>query len=464
MVKRGNENAQMRKEDYEALESRGGGGGGEDEGGVGFERAPEDVRRKRRIVSARRPQGSTPGGTGGGDDDDNGGAKKSAFANFSFGAPTPAAANFSFSAQKSTDTNGSSGGASTPFLFGGGAAPAPAPATTGKAGFSFGGSSSAGGGTAAPAFSFTGGSSSTTGAASSAKPFSFGGGATTTTSVTPAGSELCQKYQKHANRLEDRFLEEVQNVDLKYSDISPLLNRYLDAVYVLEESYWGEKEELQKKGGSTTSASQNGAAGASTNAFLFGATPSAAPAPMTAFAGATPGTSLFGGNANAGATPAAASNAFASTAGTPGTLGEDGESMPSEPSELQEGDADKDYNVLETVAPGFVHFYVTRKGESKKLCGGGALKFQEHKTTGKRRMIMRNASSGKVLLNMSIDGIPYSSKISEPNRKYDEGLETVILKGTAEPAVGVETIYMRQRVRQKLGEPLLKTILEKCVK
>lgn len=47
MGKRGNENAQMRREDYEAMESRGGG----DEAPSGsFSKASDEVLKKRRII------------------------------------------------------------------------------------------------------------------------------------------------------------------------------------------------------------------------------------------------------------------------------------------------------------------------------------------------------------------------------------------------------------------------------
>ena len=56
MGKRGNENSQLSKEDYEALDD--GNGGSEPTGS--FEKANEDTLKRRKIVRPRRPPGSSP--------------------------------------------------------------------------------------------------------------------------------------------------------------------------------------------------------------------------------------------------------------------------------------------------------------------------------------------------------------------------------------------------------------------
>jgi hypothetical protein len=402
MGKRGNENAQMRREDYEALESSGRGRGGDDEEVTqGFERAPESVRAQRRIVSARRPR-KRPDTTS----DDGETKSPNPFANVSLvggGAATPAAAPglFSFGSSSKSSSNSM-----------------PAPART--MGFSFGGtnnSSSISKPPAAPTPGFSFGGTSTS--SSSTKPstsVSFGG--TTSSSTAPSSSNTLQgTFQAYANALEQDFQKELSQYPIKYVQCLPMLDQYLDAVHCLESVYWNRAKQESGKTSSTTAASTT-----ASTPFVFGV-----PTPASTVASTnTPATT-----AGAAETPAA-----------PTTGGETPASLNAPSSVGKNAEADKDWKDL-VVFDGVVHCYHHRGDKAAKFCAG-TLKCQENVANKTRRMVMRNEASGKVELNVTIpNGMPVVGGVSK-SKKYPSGIEQVVFISIRDADHGQEKFTLRR--------------------
>lgn len=463
MPKRGNDNPQMRREDYEALEARGGGGGGGD--GVlsqGFEKASEGVRRKRRIIKASRPK--TPSNNNSGVAGSQSEKKTGAFANFSFGTPA-AASSTGFGAGSKSESK----------------------AASSMGGFSFGASSSSSLGASPPktsgGFSFTAGESITIAPGSTTKPFSFGSSTNSGSSSSGSGGTspqeaLRNEYQQMANQLHSDFTTFVQPYLGTGADIRKPLARYLDAATLcLKEEYLSKKKKLGGSApGNAATTKVSFAASPAPAAPLFGVPPQK---PAGTPAAATPGFSFTGGSTPAISTPGVVSN----TPGlTPAGSTFSASAAPADANSIAnadeaaadtgkddksdavlEGDADKDWMTLDVVMNS--HFYALTEGTQKreKIAGGGKLKIQEHKESKIRRMIMRNEAVGKVLLNLSVGkGMPVVKLPDGKHKKHISGIENVMIMGVLKEGEKPQKILVR-RVIDATAKPLM-DVLNEAVK
>jgi len=524
MVKRGNENAQMRREDYEAQEARGGGGGGGngggggDEEGIGFQRANESDMARRRIVSAKRPKnsvrgdGNGGGGGGGGGGGDKDSKKTGAFANFSFGANTPAPPpSFSFGATaagigvggigggfkpevkpsnnnflfgNSGASSGMSFGAKTttaadntnkPFSFGGTTPLVPAPSGV-TGGFNFGGS---GGGSSPASVAPVGNGSSSAGGM-----FQFGSNNNNNNnnSSKNTNENLPVKFQKMAKQLESDFLSAISaQGDIANTDISKALDFYLDAVACLEAKYWSqEKENISSTIGGGGKEGANNPFGISNsnnltssntgNSFApSGGTTTAATDPVTPTTSGgkvggfsfTPGSKITLGTTPATSNPFAPStSAAADNDNTDDAAATDDNDDDTKGGAL-EGDADNDWTLLDTLTR--VSLFKKDKVDQtqQRLTGPGTVKFQEHKENKGRRIIMRNEASGKVLFNVAVSkGASTHAYPITVSKKHPEGIETVLFLTSLDGNAVEHILAKRVYDKSKPMGPVFKTMFE----
>ena len=457
----------MRREDYEAQESRRGGGGGDGGFSEGFDKAPEEVRQTRRIVRVKRSKQQSPAG--------GEGEKTGAFANFSFGGTTAAAATppsgvggFGFAGRSSHSQSKAGLGVSFGGANGGDDVTTTSPPavirdhSVAEFAFSVGAAVSN-----SKPFSFAPASAAAP-AASSSSSFSFG--ASTKAPSASSASSLAQQYQTLAKKLETDFLTEVQKYPIRNTDISKTLDYYLDAVLCLEQRYWAKA-----KTASGTGTAGTGNAGKPRKKTISFAAPTDG--------GTSPKTPPFGGAPPRAATPAASRNSFAATpaasknslAMTPGSAGTvstpagGAETLLETPpannnndpsSSVQEGDADKDWDTLEVLMNTHFYSFSDDGRRTTKVCGGQKLKIQQHKESNSRRMIMRNDASGKVMLNLAVGrGMPVAALPNQKSKKHIDGIEQVSFYGMLDEQKGGQRLLVRRVIDKRAGlEPLAETM------
>eukprot|EP00429_Kryptoperidinium_foliaceum_P020140 CAMPEP_0176028422 /NCGR_PEP_ID=MMETSP0120_2-20121206/13950_1 /TAXON_ID=160619 /ORGANISM="Kryptoperidinium foliaceum, Strain CCMP 1326" /LENGTH=419 /DNA_ID=CAMNT_0017361633 /DNA_START=87 /DNA_END=1346 /DNA_ORIENTATION=+ len=376
MGKRGNENSQLSKEEYEALEST-----GDPSASGSFARASAEVLAQRRIIRrTRKPSSASPNVSnfGGGSSSQAAPAGGGVFANVKL--------------------SGSSSGAPS-------ASSVPRFALPASQGASMSGSKNA----------FA--SVKLTPAAPKPPSSSGGSGNTTNGSIEAKRDALIAKFKKH-----------ISNAPLR-QDHSLATLRFLSTMNALDEEEMEAKENKSSVGNDAAAHAPSPAklspapasapslfSPAPAPAFSFGSSPAPAPASKPSFS--------FGSTTSSATTesPAPASSGFnfapapTSAAPVPGAnvkvslspvpeastnAGEETDEAAPEEEKKELESADGDWDLLMTVKVRLYHY----RSEEKKAVkfATGPLKVQQLKTNPKsRRMVLRESSSGSVLFNVGI--------------------------------------------------------------
>ncbi|CAB9526488.1 expressed unknown protein [Seminavis robusta] len=352
MPKRGSENSQMKKEDYEAMMAQDSGG----DDGKGFEKAAPDVLNQRSRVTAKRAPRSTPAA-----------------------APAPAA-----------------GSSSNPFASFSFSAAAPAPATP-----------------------------------SAMTPVATPANMASTEGAPLSGQEkLVKRYQDQACAFIDSFAKTCKEINPQTTYMLPIVDHVLDALYVVEDQYWKHSKKDEDDKSPATTSKDFGIASPAPN--LFGAA-APAPSPKAFRFGSTNApnagdgmTTAFGGGTPAPAPPSSGAN-------------EAGDAPLDENIHAVMADTDPDWKLLETI-PKVPVYTIDKQGKYEKKFKGD-LKLQEHKENKKKRMIIWNNVTGKVLLNSVF---PQSMAFASTPDKSDPSMVTheahFVGKITAEHEAGVITL------------------------
>jgi hypothetical protein len=454
MAKRGNENGQLTKEENERLESADGGG---DASGV-FSRAPDEVLASRRTYkSARRPPSSAslgltvPNANGYGDGDAPVKANPFAKVDLTKGISTPS---FAFGVKSTATTTASAPAPAagvTGFSFGQKAAPAPVTAATPSVPFSFGqslSSSSAAAPTpastsATPSFSF--GKAPSSSAVSSSSSSSGAAG----TGGNKEAAKLCAK----ANR---NFRDTVLGMPSSVTDLSIAAEKYRRfAIHQMDKA---------QKSSTTT-----GTTGSSTSGSSTGAGPSAPAAP------AAPAPS-FGGFAATSKSPAASggSSSFAfggnsRSAAPPPVPGADtttetadgDAAAPEDPADGIQAAVDPNWDDVEDFEPIMAYHQKDTKDKDSAFAkfAQGKMRVQRSKDSASHRMLMRDKTGLKVLLNMKVSAA-MELKWKEIGKRRNVDFGEITFYGTNKEERGYELIRLLTPV--SAGEPLYHQLKALC--
>ena len=439
MGKRGNENNQMRKEEYEALEDAG--GGSEPTGS--FEKANEDTLKRRKIVKPRRPPGSSPPTSSG----KSGG---SLFGSVNFGG-------------------GIAG-------FGGGT---PAPAKKG------------------PAFSLVGKPITAAPASSASSPpaqpaLFFGQPQPSNRQKKSAPIQEDPVVSRLADGLKEYFDQNVANtprviptraLDIVLTTLNAHVNKHALNTKTSKESLGNGASSAAAANAKQSSASTFGsnpvaaakppasASSPSTSGPLFGSNTSTSSNLFGgAFSAAKPNFA-FGGNGNKEPDLATTSDStsglqfqpsqpasapspvpFSFSSFTPATATT--EPTTKATTDLKSSDVTndnstdvEDRSVEEAVDPDYDTVARIPKAKLRRLedgkyaeIGTGSLKIERHKTNDTTRLVLRNLGSGAIMANLSIDSHMVTLKKSDPGEKKQKG--QIVFKSKLNPTSPVETLYL----------------------
>jgi hypothetical protein len=232
-------------------------------------------------------------------------------------------------------------------------------------------------------------------------------------------------FQGYSNGLEESF-QKMLSGDLKSKQIMPLLDQYLDAVNCLNFEYCNRRSDIMcgfgrfpevavvpSKPRKRTREDSSAGNGAKTN-----------PGSSLPADGKDPASSSSSNQPSESKSPASSEKMGASSTATSHDCDTsasvaDGNTEASSLSKLDT----VDMGWKELADLGNVIGYNHRGGETKKFCKG-TLKVQEHTFKKSRRMLVRNAMTGRVELNISIySGMKTEKKVNDTN-----GCEYAIFK------------------------------------